>query len=192
MAHKREDQQEENGAPDRRLSHGHGLVVRGSGRATTARALMHEWRLIGRRRRLTAAAGLGSSGRAPERALAPEMTTVWALTYLIAAIDCARARSSAGSSSSMPPRRRRSPWSKLRPLGERSHRGMLTLGTRQRIRVHRQSVQAGSLRARDRASPRRLPRSTPRAKPSSSSWFSKLKDRCIWLNEFQTSTRRGR
>ena len=28
MAHKREDQQEENGAPDRRLSHGHGLVVR--------------------------------------------------------------------------------------------------------------------------------------------------------------------
>ena len=168
----------------------------GSGRATTARALMHEWRLIGRRRRLDRRRRPRfSSGRAPERALAPrDDDGLGAEPYLIAAIDCCtreivgwqlelrcpreggdRHGRSCGRSAAITP--------------GHAHAGHPT--TDPRSPPERSNW---LLRARDRASRIAVAATAVNAESQAliESWFSKLKDRCIWLNEFQTSTRRGR
>jgi hypothetical protein len=83
-------------------------------------------------------------------------------------------------------RRRRTRRSRTR---HRTRRARARL--RQRLGLHRPPVQGETRRARDHAPSRRLPR--PESQAFIESWFGKLNEREVWLNEYETldDARRG-
>jgi hypothetical protein len=80
---------------------------------------------------------------------------------------------------------------RMASAGRPGGRPRLSAEIRERLRVHRETVPRETRGARDPAPPRRLPR--PRSQAFSESWFRKLNEREVWLNEYETldDARRG-